>query len=273
MRRIAVLAIFVSLCTTFCRTPSPSDPSDVDGVHPTAQDESRTPESGVVETATVGSDETDDVPQVTQIIGDLTATISSALSGQDLPDTVFRLPGTRGEQVVNVQSGFPQGLLTVDAAMFKLDITLPGCGESGGFSIGVLQVRDMTRLVGLGDRFTPVQDQPRGLEEMNQLAEYLLDTIEGESATVLSDAECVTLFGSDDLCRRMFRDRPDEATVTRYQQRLSSCDATPMTMVPLVAFWFRDESGTTFQGLAELNIQDGLLALAAPITVVPGVGQ
>ena len=157
--------------------------------------------------------------------------------------------------------------------MLKVDITMTGCGPNGGLTLGIVQSESGVHVVGLGDQFTAAEGPtPAGLEEVVALTEHILGEIShgAGAGIVLQDTECEADFGSAETCRRMFHEIPDERTLERYQQLLSSCEATPAYALAIVAFWLRDESGTTFQGLARIATNNGRLTLTEPLLIASG---
>lgn len=247
-------------------TPDDSPPAAADAPETPAEPAAPAPS---------GEPDAPEGPRATALVDELVQTLEAAFAGQELPQTtLLDLRGARAEQVVRVQGGWPEGELTVEAAMLKVDVTLEGCGAEGGLTLGVLQTDDGLFIVGLGDQFTAASAAtPAPLAQVQAVTEHLLAAIAAgdDDALVLTTEACAPLLGSAELCQRTFQELPDQPTLARYTEHLSSCEATPRLTLPIVALWLTDESGARFQALARLTTtDDGRPTPTEPITFAPG---
>lgn len=269
------LLVGVALCGVHICTCRPSTPQSANEL---ANDEQSTTST----TTTAERSEPDSSPRPTPdiatastLVDELTAVISAAVVGRDLPDTVVRLPGSRGEQVVSVVGqGFPEGTLVAEASIFKLDITLDGCGEEGGLALGLFQTQQGVFIIGLGDQFNASSGPSAvGHDDVASMTDAMLRVITEGSASeyVLHHDRCEEILGNMLHCRRMFQELPDDDVLDRYGQMLPECESTPVVMLAFVGLLLRDERGTSFQGIARFAANEGELSLSEPITIAPGL--
>lgn len=257
-----------------CHPAAPQSAADVADEHRTTTDHAAGQE-GEAESVSSPSTSATEAAAATIIVDELTAVVSAALGGHDLPTTMVRLSGSRGEQVVAVVGGgFPEGALDVEASMLKVDITLDGCGERDGLTLGLFQTRQDVYIVGLGDQFSASSGPSAvGHEDVATLTNAMLRALSNGSASelVLDHDRCAEILGNAEHCRRMFQELPDDAVLARYGQMLSECEATPLITLSIVALLLRDERGRSFQGMARLAAHEGELSLTEPITIAPGL--
>lgn len=263
------LAVLQCSLICSCHPAAPESAANVDTDQPQPASET------TMEPRSVGSSASTtrrSPPPATAIVSELTALVSAALGGRDLPETALRLPGTRGEQIVAVQGGgFPEGDILAEASMIKVDVTLEGCGDHGGLTIGLFQTNEDVFIVGLGSQFSPSTAASNSFDDVVTLTDTMLEALSNGTASehLLGDEECAAILGSVEQCRRVFQEIPDEATLASYAQMLSGCEATPVVTPSMVGFFLRDEAGNQFQGMARLTVSSGSLALSEPIAIAP----
>lgn len=256
-----------------CRPGSPASPADLEGGGGREERpaEPGTAPEGEAEAARPREAAAAPTPRVDRIPRELAALASAALGAEDLPETSFALPARRGEELVQLQGDrFPEVPLTVTAALLKVDVTLEGCGEGGGLTLGLLQTSGGLRLVGLGDQFRRATGpSPTGLDDVAAAARVLLEALErGEAGpAVLGLDECGRAFGGEARCRRIFQELPTDAALARYGAVLRSCEAEPVYALDVVGLFLTDGAGTELQGMARMGSRDGRLVLTAPIVI------
>lgn len=280
MKSILTLALLLTACQPRTDPHSAADPESSPTETPRAAEDmssdeaSATPAPGSpAAPASASTPASEPAPQV--VLTPLVELLNAALTGRDLPQTPFALPGTRGEQIVRVQGAFPEGAMSASAALLKVDVTHEGCGDGGGLALGLLQTGDgRIFIVGLGDQFQAASGESRvGLENLSETAAAALSMLRsGDIESLrLTDAVCQQRFDSVERCHRIFRELPSDETFARYRAMLSGCQTEPVLTLAVVGLFLFDASGGELQALARFERRDEGLALTAPIVLAPGV--
>ena len=269
------LIVLITLAACQPRT-APQSPQSADD----APAEAAAPAAAPAETAAPTTEPaaaaaavSEELPQVE--LAPLVELLNAALSGRDLPQTPFTLPGNRGEQVVRVQGAFPGSAMSASAALLKVDVTLEGCGDTGGLALGLLQTADgQLFIVGLGDQFQAAAGADAvGFENVSEATTIALEALRVDELDELrlTDEVCEQRFGSVERCHRVFRELPTEESFARYRGLLSRCQAEPVFTLAVVGLFLADDSGAELQALARFARRGEELALSEPIVLAPGV--